>query len=84
MTRIVLHIERLVLHGIDPMDADAISQALRDELERQLTLSDVAPDLRTAGNRYRVNAGSVHLAQGEDAAALGHAIAARIVQRGMS
>jgi len=84
MTRIVLHIERLVLRGINPMDADAISRALREEIERQLASGDAGPNLRAVGNRYRVNVGSVHLVQGENAAALGQAIAARIVQRGMS
>lgn len=80
MTRIVLHIDRLVLRGIDQADADALAQALRDELSRQL---EVCP-VRVNGDRYRLDAGSVHLAHGDDAKVLGRAIATRIVQRGLS
>lgn len=80
MSRIVLHIERLVLRGIDPADADAVAQALREGLRQQLGLSGV----RAQGNRYRFNAGSVGIAHADDAAALGRAIAERIVQRGLS
>lgn len=37
MSRIVLHIDRLVLRGIEPDDATAFTEALRAELQRQLT-----------------------------------------------
>ncbi|MDB6144113.1 MAG: hypothetical protein JWP80_3157 [Pseudomonas sp.] len=80
MTRIVLHIDRLVLRGIDPADADALAQALRDELGQQLRLSGVRPQ----GDRYRLDAGLVGIAHDDDADALGRALAARIVERGLS
>jgi len=36
MSRIVIHIDRLVLNGIDPGDADALSAGLREALARSL------------------------------------------------
>jgi hypothetical protein len=80
MTRIVLHIDRLQLHCIDPADAEALTQALRDELRQQLRASGVG--LR--GDRYRLDVGCLHFAHDDDAAALGRAIAERIAERGLS
>lgn len=84
MTRIMLHIDRLVLRGIDQADADAFTQALRDELSRQLAGAAAGPGLRASGDRYRLDAGHVYIAHNDDAQALGRAIAARIVERGLS
>lgn len=36
MSRIVIHIDRLVLNGIDPGDADALGAGLREALARSL------------------------------------------------
>ncbi|HEF4760895.1 TPA: hypothetical protein SAN82_003342 [Pseudomonas putida] len=84
MTRIVLHIDRLVLRGIDQADAEAFTQALRDELSRQLETGLVGRGLRTFGDRYRLDAGRIHITRNDDAQALGRAIAARIVETGLS
>lgn len=84
MTRIVLHIDRLVLRGIDQADADAVTQALRDELRRQLEGGAAGAGLRASADRYRLDAGRVHIAHNDDAQALGRAIAARIVETGLS
>jgi hypothetical protein len=80
MTRIVLHIDRLVLHGIPAADAHSLAQALRETLARQLSLSP----LPALGDRYRLDAGCLRIAPDDDAAALGRAIAERIVARGLS
>jgi hypothetical protein len=80
MSRIVLHIDRLLLHGIDPSDADALAHALRDELSHHLHSAGM--DLQ--GHRYRLDLGCVRLAHDQDAAALGRAIARRIADRGLS
>ncbi len=80
MSLIVLHIDRLLLHGIDPTDAAALAQALRDELSRQLHSSG----LHLQGDRYRLDLGRVHITHDQDAAALGRAIAERIAARGLS
>lgn len=84
MTRIVLHIDRLVLRGIDQADADVVTQALREELGRRLEGGTASAGLRACGDRYRLDAGRVHIDQNDDAQALGRAIAARIVEMGLS
>jgi hypothetical protein len=47
--RIHLHVERLVLHGIDPRDGAAVGAALRQELSRLLAEQGVPPAWRDAG-----------------------------------
>jgi len=79
MTRIVLHIDRLVLRGIDRSDAAAVTARIQAELQRLLSASDTAQDIAGAGNRPRV-AGKVRLAAGSATRALGTAVAGRIVQ----
>ncbi|MCE2945586.1 MAG: hypothetical protein ACK515_23265 [bacterium] len=36
MTRLVVHIDRLVLHGVAPSDRAALARALQQELQQQL------------------------------------------------
>ena len=48
-SRILLHVERLVLHGIDPRDRAAIGAAVRQELTRLLTEQGVPSGWRDAG-----------------------------------
>jgi hypothetical protein len=47
--RIILHVERLVLHGIDPRDRAAIGAAVRQELSRLLAEQGVPPGWQDAG-----------------------------------
>lgn len=77
MTRVVLHIDRLVLRGVDPADAGAVAAALRAELGRRLQ-RDAAAALAGQGDRAVLRAGRVHLAPGDHGQALGRAVAARI------
>ena len=79
--RIVLHIDRLVLRGIDRADAAAVTSGLQHELQRRLALPGATPVIGADGDRYRVNAGSVQIARGLGAHAMGRAIAGRIVKR---
>lgn len=81
MTRIVLHIDRLVLRGIDPADAAAVSDGLRAELQNRLENPEARAALFASGGRYRLNAGSVRIPHGQAAAATGQALAGRIVPR---
>ena len=56
MTRIVLHIDRLVLRGVDPADARAVAAAMQAELGRLLG-SDAGAALLAPGDRAVLRAG---------------------------
>ncbi|QID17619.1 hypothetical protein G3580_08160 [Nitrogeniibacter mangrovi] len=58
MTRIVIHIDALVLQGIDRRDADAVAAGVRAELARRLADPAAANTLGT--DTRRVDAGRVH------------------------
>lgn len=77
MTRVVLHIDRLVLRGVERGDAEAVSAALQAELHTLLSV-DGGAALREQAGVHRVRAGQVALHAGADAAALGSAVAGRI------
>lgn len=77
MTRVVLHIDRLVLCGVDPADAQQVASALRAELGRLLG-ADAGAALVANGNRALLRTGRITLAPGDQGPALGHAVAARI------
>lgn len=77
MRRIVLHIDRLVLRGVDRGDAAAVSAALQAELQSLLGPGG-AGTLATQRSMDALQAGRVHLPQGADAPALGRAVAARV------
>lgn len=81
MTRIVLHIDRLVLRGIDRADAPAVTAALRDELQRRLAVSGTRAQL-SRGPEAHIDAGRIRLAAGTRPASLGRASGRRIA-RGM-
>ena len=76
MTRIVLHIDRLLLRGVERADAAAVAEALQAELHTLLAAG--GSPLATQGNTHALQAAQVRLAEGADAAALGRAVAARI------
>lgn len=77
MTRVVLHIDRLVLRGVDPADARLVASALRAELG-QLLRTDAGAALMANGNMAVLRAGRITMAPGADGQALGRAVAARI------
>lgn len=77
MTRIVLHIDRLVLRGVDAGDARTVACALQAELG-QLLRADGGAALVAQGNRAVLRAGRIGLAPGAEGTALGHAMAVRI------
>lgn len=59
MSRIVLHIDRLLLRGIDAGNAEAFSAALQAELQRQLAIAGMAETLSGIGHLARIKAGEV-------------------------
>ena len=79
-----VHIERLVLDGIDlPYPQRPLLQAaVEAELARLLAAGGVAPSLRVGGALASVPGGAIHLAEGSDPAHLGTQIA-RAVHRGI-
>lgn len=76
MPRIVLHIDRLVLRGVERADAAAVSDALQAELRTLLAVG--GSPLVTQGNAHALRAGKIRLPDGAGAAALGRAVAMRI------
>ncbi|TLF52866.1 hypothetical protein FEI13_03960 [Halomonas urmiana] len=82
MTRIVLHVDRLVLRGVAPGDAAALGEALRAELGRRLAQPGALDALRAANGQHRLDAGRLRLAPERGTAALGKAVARRIIPGG--
>ena len=82
MPRIVLHIDRLLLHGVDRADAAAVSEALQAALRAQLAAQGIAA-LATHAAATRLHAGRVPVPQGGGAAALGQAVGTRIAAGGL-
>lgn len=83
MSQLVLHIDRLVLRGIDPNDADALAAALQDELQRQLEAAGVLDQLAGLGAntaRTRIKAPPLQLASGTPPDTLGRALAGPILR----
>ncbi len=83
MSRVVFHIDRLVLHGIDPQDAQALVSALQAELQRQLGTNgeaDALAALRGIVGRNRIKAPSLRVARGAPPETLGRALAGPILR----
>lgn len=84
MNRVVIHIDRLVLHGVDPADAQAVSEGVRAELQRLLADPDAAEALSAGGDRPRISAAPVRLATGSAGASTGRRVAASVANSIMS
>ena len=80
MKRIFLHIDKLVLRGIDRGDTAAISAGLQAELERRLAKPGNVTPLLESSHRYRIKAGSVKIAPATDGRAMVHAIASSVLK----
>lgn len=81
MTRLVIHIDKLVLRGIDRSDAAAVAAGVQAELQRLLAEPGAASTLIEGGDRYRLKAGTIQSAPATGGRALGQAIAGGIVGR---
>lgn len=75
MTRIVLHIDRLILRGVQSGDTHALSLAVQAELGRLLAQPGTAAVLASASDRARVRPGKMRLPATTDSQSLGRAIA---------
>jgi hypothetical protein len=61
MTRVVLHIDRLVLTGFPQQDRQALAEGLRQELGRLFAEPDVARQLVARGNAGQLKVGGVRV-----------------------
>ncbi len=76
MTRVVVHIDKLVLRGVDRSDATVLSDTIQSELGRLLGTPSGMAALVSQGDRQRVQLGKVTPVTGPNA--VGCAIASRI------
>ena len=79
MTRVIVHIDRLVLHGLDRADAAGISAGLQSELQRLLASPEAAAGLVARGDLRQLQGGSLKLSPRDPAADTGRAVARRVI-----
>jgi len=82
MSRVVVHIERLVLRGFGHGQQAAIAAGLQRELQRLLAAGGRATDLAGAGDLARLRVAPLQIRPGATAAEIG-AQAARGIGNGM-
>jgi hypothetical protein len=75
MTRVVFHIDRLVLGGVRHSDRRVIADAMQRELGRLMADSEVLHSWRVRGDEARVDAGRVGIASGAPAREIGVRVA---------
>jgi hypothetical protein len=75
MSRIVLHIDRLVLRGVHSSDPQALTLAVQAELALLMSQPGSAVVLANGSHRTRVRASEVRLPAKADVPSLGQAIA---------
>ncbi len=80
MTRVVVHIDKLVLRGIDRADAPAVSAGIEAQLQQMLVAPGMAASLAGAGDRYRIKAGVVEFDRTGGAQQLGRKAGMRIAR----
>lgn len=80
MTRVVVHIDKLILRGIDRADARAISAGIETQLKQLLGAPTLATSLTEVGDRRRVRAGVVDFNKADGARQLGCKAAKQIVK----
>jgi hypothetical protein len=75
-----LHIERLILEGVDlaPGQRPGLQAAVESELTRLLTEGGLAPQLTAGGALHRVTTPAIRLDRGNGPATLGHQIAGAV------
>ena len=80
MTRVVLHIDRLVLNGFAEADRQAIAQGLREQLSEILMQPGVARHWVEGGSRARLKVAGVPLEAGAPADGIGAQVAQGIAR----
>lgn len=82
MTRVVLHIDRLVLKGFERQAREGIAEGLREELTRLLAAPEVARQLQSRHGIPALKVGAIRIQAGAPPAAIG-VQAARGIVRGV-
>jgi hypothetical protein len=83
MTRIDIHIDRVVLKGYASSDRHAIADGLREELARHYSAPEALGELRTGSPLEHVDAGRVSIVHGATPRAVGGQ-AARGIAKGLA
>jgi hypothetical protein len=75
-----LHIERLVLDGVDVASSDSskVRAAMEHELSRLIADHGLSPEMRTGGTMPSVKGGDIRLQPGAAPAKLGRQVAAGV------
>lgn len=82
MTKVILHIDQLVLNGLQRSDAAAITASLQSELQGRLRDPAARAALTKQGNIGTCAVGPVKLRQNASSRAIGTALARRIAGGG--
>lgn len=82
MTRVVFHIDRLVLDGVRHSDRCALADAMQRELSSLMADREVLRGWRVRGDEARVDAGRVSIASGSPAREIGVSVARCIAGAG--
>ena len=78
MTRVIFHIDRLVLNGFRPEDRHALSAGLQQELSQLLTNPLAAQNLMNLSDQSQLQAGRIHLAPSAKPQTIGAQVAQSI------
>lgn len=78
MKRVVVHIERLTLRGIDPGNREAILEGLRQQLGQLLKDPGTSQGLLASGNVSYKRPDTIHLSREASASQLGRKLAVAI------
>lgn len=78
MKRVVVHIDRLVLHAVDHADRGAVVAAIEQELTQRLGAKGMAERLVGLDHRERLSVARVRIGAGSKPAVLGAAVAGRV------
>lgn len=79
MTRVIVHIDRLLLNGLQRTDAGAIAAGLQRQLGVRLADRDAREALAARGSIHKLNGGRVGLGNCGDIANIGRALGDRII-----
>ena len=82
LTKLVVHVERMVLNGFQPWDREVLSDSLRRELVRRLGAGDAARQIAQLSDAARLDLARLHIPRALDPEDMGAWIA-RVIARGL-
>lgn len=80
MSRVIVHIDTLVLKGFRHEDRHALAEGLREELGRQFAEPEASRHLVSRGDVWQLRSGGVRVEHGVKPAAVGAQVARGIAQ----